>query len=71
MTAESSISLLDLLVLDIKAPKQEVEVLAVGSVLWVNVDGICRLRICQIPEGALRFDVAASRVIASVEPPKP
>lgn len=37
--------------IDITAP-QAIEVLirADGGVLWVNVDGICRLRICQIKE---------------------
>lgn len=38
--------------LDLTAPDHGVEVLVRndGKVLWVNVDGICRLRICQIPE---------------------
>jgi Lon protease-like protein len=28
----------------------EVRVRADGRVLWVNVDGICRLRVCQIDQ---------------------
>lgn len=41
--------------LDITAPKAGVEVLVRddGSVLWVNVDGICRLRICRIGDNQL------------------
>lgn len=37
--------------LDITAPENTVEVEARkdGKVLWVNVDGICVLRICQCP----------------------
>ncbi len=37
--------------LDITAPKDgvEVEINSDGKTLWVNVDGICRLRVCQIP----------------------
>lgn len=38
--------------LDITEPdyKVEVEINAKGSVLWVNVDGFCCLRICKIKE---------------------
>ena len=38
--------------LDITAPKYIVEVQTRedGSVLWINVDGVCVLRICKIPE---------------------
>ncbi len=36
--------------IDITAPKAvEVEWNAAKTVLWVNVDGVCRLRVCQIP----------------------
>ena len=37
--------------LDITAPKHvEISLSEDRSVLWVNVDGICALRICRIPE---------------------
>ena len=38
--------------LDITAPKHGVDIewREDGTVIWVNVDGICRLRICQIPQ---------------------
>jgi hypothetical protein len=38
--------------IDINAPKHGVQVLVRKDrkTLWVNVDGICVLRICQIPE---------------------
>jgi hypothetical protein len=44
--------------LDLTAPLHEVEILIRedGSVLWVNVDGINRLRICQIPQGVLKIE---------------
>lgn len=37
--------------LDITAPAHgvEVQIRLDGKVLWVNVDGVLRLRICQIP----------------------
>jgi hypothetical protein len=35
--------------LDITAPEiVEVQIRSDGSVLWVNIDGICRLRACNI-----------------------
>jgi hypothetical protein len=41
----------DALQLDITKPETGVEILIRGDakVIWVNVDGICVLRICQIP----------------------
>lgn len=35
---------------DITAPKGvvHVQIRGDGTVLWVNVDGVCRLRVCQI-----------------------
>jgi hypothetical protein len=37
--------------IDITAPDKSVEVSIRkdGTVIWVNVDGVCKLRICQIP----------------------
>jgi hypothetical protein len=37
--------------MDISAPKRGVDITVRedGKVVWVNVDGICVLRICQIP----------------------
>lgn len=37
--------------LDITRPDTVVEVMVNndGSVVWVNVDGVCRLRVCRIP----------------------
>ena len=39
-------------VLDLTAPIEgvQVQVREDGKVLWVNVDGVCRLRVCRIPE---------------------
>ena len=41
--------------LDLSNPSEQVEIRirADGQVIWVNVDGICRLRICQIGEGII------------------
>ena len=42
----------EITMLDITAPEHEVEVIyehrTSGGVLWVNIDGICRLRVCRI-----------------------
>jgi hypothetical protein len=37
--------------LDITAPAEgvEIEIRNDGKTIWVNVDGICRLRVCQVP----------------------
>lgn len=37
--------------LDITRPDTVVEVMVNndGTVMWVNVDGVCRLRVCRIP----------------------
>ena len=43
--------------LDITAPEGvQIQIRADGEVVWVNVDGICRLRICQIPHKGLTLD---------------
>ena len=48
--------------IDITQPELAVEVqigpeAGLGQVLWVNVDGLCRLRICQIsPEVKISID---------------
>lgn len=44
---------------DITQPKYAVQVQANDnrSVLWVNVDGVCVLRVCRIPQGALTWDM--------------
>lgn len=34
--------------IDIIGPEQEVEIMFSGRVLWVNVDGVCRLRCTRI-----------------------
>ncbi len=37
--------------IDITAPSHvEIKIRGDGKVLWVNVDGICKLRVCQIKE---------------------
>lgn len=41
--------------LDITMPMHSVEVQISGDRLWVNVDGICLLRICQIPDISVEF----------------
>ena len=36
---------------DVTAPKHvQVQIRADGKVIWVNVDGVCRFRACQIEE---------------------
>lgn len=46
--------------IDITAPEHEVEIMITneisGQKLWVNVDGICRLRICGITPDTLRIE---------------
>jgi hypothetical protein len=47
--------------IDITAPKAEVEVIVGasehdGHVIWVNIDGICRLRICRIPSHVIKVE---------------
>jgi len=43
--------------LDITGPEAGVEVEYLNGVLWVNVDGVCRLRVCQItPSTEVRFN---------------
>lgn len=43
--------------IDINAPAKEVEVSTRDGTLWVNVDGVCRLRISDMPSGILRIDI--------------
>lgn len=43
--------------IDITAPETEVELRYRNGVLWVNVDGICRLRVCRIKEEILVTDI--------------
>lgn len=46
--------------IDITAPKYEVEIAISkdydGNVIWVNVDGICRLRICRVSSEIIKID---------------
>ena len=42
---------------DVTGPQHEVEVLYRDGVLWVNIDGVCRLRCCQMGKAALVFDI--------------
>lgn len=44
--------------LDITAPDRGVEVVISSTVLWINVDGICRLRICRIKPDTLTVEDA-------------
>lgn len=44
--------------IDINAP-EVVEIEVLNGTLWVNVDGLCRLRVCRIPEGRVRMTVPA------------
>lgn len=54
--------------LDITAPKiVEVLVRVDEKVLWVNVDGVCVLRVCQIPENGLHVDNPGSQVELEVQ----
>lgn len=41
----------DTTMMDITKPDTVVEIMVSndGSVIWVNVDGVCRLRVCRIP----------------------
>jgi hypothetical protein len=45
---------------DITRPTQEVEIMYSGGVLWVNVDGVCRLRCTQIRPELLTWNVDPS-----------
>jgi len=40
--------------LDSTGPQHEVEIKLDQNrgILWVNIDGVCRLRVCQIPNSA-------------------
>jgi hypothetical protein len=54
--------------IEITAPARGVEVQFKedGKVLWVNVDGICVLRICQIPVLIVRHpDISGGLVLAN------
>ena len=43
--------LVDDQMVDITAPEQvQIQIRNDGKVVWVNVDGICRLRCCQVGE---------------------
>jgi len=53
--------------IDIAAPKLEVEVLIRDDKLWVNVDGICHLRIYYIPPGILKIDCDNPHLILEQE----
>lgn len=48
-----------LTLLDLTAPEGgiEIEVRGDGKVLWVNVDGVCRLRISQGPQDRRRLEI--------------
>jgi hypothetical protein len=39
--------------IDITNPQDQVEVILEGGKLWVNVDGLCRLRVQPIPKHML------------------
>ena len=42
-------NMIDLDMLDITAPNHvEIEIKDDGKVVWINVDGICRCRLCRI-----------------------
>jgi hypothetical protein len=44
----------ELTMLDIRGPiGVEIEISLQGTVLWVNIDGVCRLRVQDIKEGTL------------------
>jgi hypothetical protein len=50
--------------IDITAPDVvEVSIREDGTVIWINVDGICKLRVCQIPN----LVVDDRRIKSSVE----
>lgn len=57
MNAKSMKESYDGQLLDITAPEHvEVILKADRSVLWVNVEGICRLRICGLKEENFQFN---------------
>jgi hypothetical protein len=36
---------------DITAPQNvEIKIRSDGKVVWINIDGVCRLRACQVPK---------------------
>jgi hypothetical protein len=43
--------------IDITHPDHAVEISYRNGVLWVNVDGICKLRVCQIEPKLLTTDI--------------
>lgn len=46
---------------DINSPEKGVQIIVRGGRVWVNVDGVCRLRVTNSPHTELnrRFDLAA------------
>jgi hypothetical protein len=42
---------------DIFRPTQEVEIMYSGGALWINVDGICRLRCTQIKPELITWNI--------------
>jgi DNA-binding protein YbaB len=42
---------------DITQPEHEVEIMYSGGVLWINIDGMCRLRCTQIKPELLTWDI--------------
>lgn len=59
MSTERTFQVLDI---TCSAATQEVEVSIKkdGKVLWVNIDGICRLRVCRIPYLVIKDDRSRS-----------
>jgi len=48
-------------IIDITEPEQEIEIIISayehdGHVIWVNVDGICRLRVCRVSPEKVRLE---------------
>lgn len=57
--------------IDITAPDHYAEVVvnAVSGTVHVNVDGVCRLRICRVPDGKIRIVRQGRRRVAIREAP--
>ncbi len=47
--------------IDIANPQEEVEIIISPSdplhyTIWINIDGVCRLRICQVPLEIIKLE---------------
>jgi hypothetical protein len=56
-TTKYEVSVKNLSCLDITAPDEvEIQIRSDGKVMWVNINGMCRLRVCRIAHLTLNDD---------------